>query len=156
MSRKKRANRRVILADSRFNSPVVSKFINLLMRKGKKSIAEKIFYSAVEKASKKIKEEPLRIFTQVIDNVRPSVEVCARRFGGATYQVPREVSDTRSISLAMRWIIRSTNKRTASLGADRLCSEICDAFNNKGLAIKMRDEVHKLAAANKAFSHFKW
>ena len=156
MSRRRATIRRVVNPDAKYNSVLVGKFINLLMKGGKKSISEKIFYCAIEEAGKKIKEAPLKVFQQVIDNVRPTVEVRARRFGGATYQVPREISDVRALSLAMKWVVNAARKRQALSMKKKLFEEVCDAYNNRGSAIKMRDDLYKLAAANKAFSHFRW
>ncbi|MBQ4874877.1 MAG: 30S ribosomal protein S7 [Rickettsiaceae bacterium H1] len=156
MSRRKTVIKKAISPDSKYNSTLIAKFINLVMKGGKKSISESIIYYAMEISGNKLKENPLKIFQQVISNVRPTVEVCARRFGGATYQVPREASDKRSISLAMRWVINAAKQRKASSMKKKLSEEFCDAYNNRGVAIKMREDLHKLAAANKAFSHFRW
>ncbi len=156
MSRRKAVAKRVISPDAKYNSVMVAKLINFVMRGGKKAISEDIVYSAIKQAGKKVKGSPLKVFHQVIDNVRPTVEVCARRFGGATYQVPREVSDHRAISLAMKWVVLAARNRKASAMKDKLFEEFCDAYNKRGAAVKMRDDLYKLALANKAFSHFRW
>ncbi len=156
MSRRRAALRRNVLPDAKYNSVLVAKFINILMRDGKKSIAENIFYYVIEKMAKDLKEDPLEIFQRVIDNVRPSVEVCSRRLGGATYQIPREVSDYRALSLATKWLASAANKRKNSAIRRKLYEEMLEAYNNRGFAIKMKEEVHKLAEANKAFAHFRW
>ena len=156
MSRRRAAVRRSVLPDAKYNSVLVAKFINILMRDGKKSIAESIFYHAIEKMANNLKEDPLEIFQQVIDNVRPSVEVCSRRLGGATYQIPREISDYRAVSLAAKWLAIAANKRKNSEIRRKLYEEMLDAYNNRGMAIKMKEEIHKLAEANKAFAHFRW
>lgn len=156
MSRRVAAVKRIILPDAKYNSVLVGKFINFVMRGGKKSVAESIVYFAMKKLGDVLREDPVIIMQQIVSNVRPSVEVCSRRFGGATYQVPREVSDTRSLSLAMKWIVREADKRKDLSMKDKLFEEMCDAYNNRGFAIKVRDDLYKLAATNRAFSHFRW
>ncbi len=156
MSRRHSATKRKIITDARFNDINVAKFINCLMEDGKKSVAEAIFYSALDTSYKKTGKEPLAFVKEVIDNVRPSVEVRSRRVGGATYQVPVEVRKERSVALAMRWLRDSARKRKEKTMNERLAFEMLDAFNNRGEAIKMRENTHKMAEANKAFSHYRW
>ena len=155
MSRKRRAPRRKNYPDPKYGSELVSKFINSIMFDGKRSIAEKILYTALEKIKNK-NHDPLKIFNTAISNVRPNLEVRSRRVGGATYQVPVEVKSDRSQALALRWILDSSRKRKNKTMAEKLYAEILDASQNKGSAIKKREDTHKMAEANKAFAHFRW
>ena len=156
MSRKHRAQQRTVLPDPRFDDIVVTKFINNMMIGGKKSIAEKIFYGALEKAAEKGGEEGIKLFRKAMSNVKPSVEVKSRRIGGATYQVPVEVRASRRQSLAIRWIRDNARGRNGKTMLDKLADEILDAANNRGGAIKKKEDVYKMAEANKAFAHLKW
>jgi small subunit ribosomal protein S7 len=156
MSRKHRATPRQVLPDPRFDDIVVTKFINGLMIGGKKAVAEKIFYGALEKAQEKTGEEGIKVFKKAMSNVKPSVEVKSRRIGGATYQVPVEVRQSRRQSLAIRWIRDFSRNRNGKSMLDKLCDELVDAANNRGGAIKKKEDVYKMAEANKAFAHLKW
>ena len=156
MSRKRKAPVRKIYPDPKFKSEVISKFINSIMYDGKRSTAEKILYDALEKIKSKNKEDPLKIFNSAISNVKPNLECRYRRVGGATYQVPVEVKSKRAQALALRWIMDATRKRKNKTMADKLYSEIMDASQNKGSAIKKREDTHKMAESNKAFAHFRW
>lgn len=154
--RRRKAEGREILPDPKYKSKVVSKFMNMMMERGKKSIAEKIVYSAFQQAAKKVGKEPLETFQKALDNARPLVELKSRRVGGATYQVPIEVRQDRGISLAMRWIRDFARGRKGKPMVDKLAAEIIDAYNSTGSAVKKREDIHKMAEANKAFSHFRW
>lgn len=156
MPRRRVIARREVLADPLFNSELVTKFISCMMLRGKKSTSEGIFYGALEKIRTKTNEEPIKVFKKAVDNVKPAVEVKSRRVGGATYQVPVEVSPFRRNSLSIRWIINNARNRSEKSMQDKLAGEIIDAFNNRGNAIKKRDDTHKMAEANKAFAHFRW
>ena len=156
MSRKNKAPRKILLVDSKYKSTIIPKLINSIMNDGKKTIAEKIVYDALEKIKSKTKDEPINIFNDAIKNVRPTVEVRSRRVGGATYQVPVEVKAKRAQALALRWIMDATRKRKNKTMADKLYAEILDASQNKGSAIKKREDTHKMAESNKAFAHFRW
>lgn len=156
MSRKARAIKRKILPDPKFHDKLIAQFINKVMLGGKKSLAEKVVYGSLDKASEKVTEEPLRIFKQALDNVKPMVEVRSRRVGGATYQVPMEVRPERRVSLALRWLVGYARDRGEKSMADRLAGEILDAFHGRGNAVKKRDDVHRMADANKAFAHYRW
>ena len=156
MSRKRKAPVRKIYPDPRFKSEVVSKFINSIMYDGKRSTAEKILYDALEKIKSKENNDPIKIFNQAISNVKPNLECRSRRVGGATYQVPVEVKSKRAQALALRWIMEATRKRKNKTMADKLFAELVDASQNKGSAIKKREDTHKMAEANKAFAHFRW
>lgn len=156
MARRRRAEVREILPDPVYNDFIVAKFINCMMEKGKKNIAQKIFYTAVENAGKKLNMDGLQAFRQAMENVKPIIEVRPRRVGGATYQVPMEVRSNRKVSLAIRWIINAARSRNERGMINRLTAEILDACNNKGGAVKKREDVHKMAEANKAFAHFRW
>ncbi|VFP77924.1 30S ribosomal protein S7 [Buchnera aphidicola (Cinara splendens)] len=156
MPRRRIIGQRKILPDPKFSSDLLAKFINILMVDGKKSIAENIVYSALSAVSQKIKKEELDIFILALDNVKPSVEVKSRRVGGSTYQVPVEVRPTRKNALAMRWIVAAARKRTDKSMSIRLTNELLDAIGNKGSAVRKREEVHKMADANKAFAHYRW
>ena len=156
MSRKKRAPKRIFYPDAKFGSTILAKFINFVMYDGKKATSEKIIYDALEKIKNKTKEDPIKIFNEAINKIRPNLEVRSRRVGGATYQVPQEVKTKRSQTLALRWLLDATRKRKNKTMAEKLYSEILDASQNKGSAIKKREDVHKMAESNKAFAHFRW
>ncbi len=156
MPRRRVAGKREVLPDPVYNSIMVTKFINGIMLTGKKSIAEGIFYGAMNKVADKSGEEPLKVFKKAIDNVAPALEVKSRRIGGATYQVPLEVSKDRRSTLAIRWIVTNARKRGEKTMEDRLVGELLDATNNRGNAVKKRDEVHRMADANKAFAHYRF
>ncbi|HEV7903057.1 MAG TPA: 30S ribosomal protein S7 [Pyrinomonadaceae bacterium] len=156
MPRRRVVDRRDVMPDPVYNSPLVTKFINGLMEGGKKSTAEKIFYNALLVLGDKVGEDPLKAFKRAIDNVRPQVEVKSRRVGGSTYQVPLEVPQERRGSLAIRWIVGAARSRGEKTMIDRLTGELLDAANNRGNAVKKKDDVHRMAEANKAFAHYKW
>ena len=155
MSRKRKAPNRKIYPDPKYGSVVISKFINSIMYDGKRSTAEKILYDAMEKMKGK-NDDPLKVFNAAISNVKPNIEVRSRRVGGATYQVPVEVKSSRGQSLALRWILDASRKRKNKSMSDKLFAELMDASQNKGSAIKKRDDTHKMAESNKAFAHFRW
>ena len=155
--RRRKAQQREILPDPKFSSPIVAKFINMVMERGKKSIAEKIVYGAFEKISKQLNEpDAVKVFYKAIDNVRPRLEVKPRRVGGATYQVPIEVRQDRGNSIAMRWVRDYAKTRKGKPMEEKLADEIMSAYKGEGSSIKKRDDVHKMAEANKAFAHFRW
>lgn len=157
MPRRKTVAKRVIAADARFKSVLVSKFINQLMLDGKKNVARSVFYDAMDIVAERIKDgNPLDVFDKAMEAVRPRVEVKSRRVGGATYQVPVEVRPERRNALAMRWITNFAQKRSGHSMAEKLAAEISDAFNNRGAAVKKREDTHKMADANKAFAHYRW
>jgi len=156
MPRKGHVTKREQIPDPRYNDLLVEKLINCVMWDGKKSIASRIVYNALELVEKKVKEEGLKVFYKALDNVKPELEVKARRVGGATYQVPVEVRQNRKISLGIRWLIRYARERTERTMVEKLASEIIDAYNNKGGAVKKREDTHKMAEANKAFAHYRW
>jgi small subunit ribosomal protein S7 len=156
MSRRHRAEKREVLPDAKFGDRVVTKFMNNLMRAGKKSIAEGIVYGAMDRVEGKLKREPVEVFHEALDNVKPSVEVRSRRVGGATYQVPVEVRPERREALAIRWLIKAARARNESTMEERLAGELMDAVSNRGTAVKRREDTHKMAEANKAFSHYRW
>ena len=156
MSRKKTQPKKIPVLDSKFNSPIVPKLINSIMYDGKKVVAQKIIYEAIEKIKSKTKEEPINIFHEAINNIKPTVEVRSRRVGGATYQVPVEVKSKRAQTLAIRWLVEASRKRKNKYMSDKLFNEIYDAYENKGLAVKKKEDVHKMAESNKAFAHFRW
>ena len=156
MSRKNQAPKKIFYPDAKYESVILAKFINFVMYDGKKTIAEKIIYNTLEKIKEKTKEDPLKIFNDAINNIRPNLEVRSRRVGGATYQVPVEVKVKRSQTLALRWLLAATRKRKNKTMAEKLFNEILDASQNKGSAIKKREETHKMAESNKAFAHFRW
>jgi small subunit ribosomal protein S7 len=155
MSRKRKAPIRKVYPDPRYHSEVISKFINSIMYDGKRSTAEKILYDAMEKMKGK-NGDPLKVFNAAISNVKPNIEVRSRRVGGATYQVPVEVKSSRGQSLALRWILDASRKRKNKSMSDKLFAELMDASQNKGSAIKKREDTHKMAESNKAFAHFRW
>ena len=156
MSRKRKAPRRDFLPDPKYKSMIIPKIINSLMYDGKKTTAEKIIYNALDKLKSKTKEEPIKVFNEAINNIRPTVEVRSRRVGGATYQVPVEVKNNRSQALAIRWLIASSRKRKDKLMSDKILNEIYDAYQNKGSAIKKKEDTHRMAESNKAFAHYRW
>ncbi len=156
MSRRRTADKREILPDPKFGDAVVSKFMNCLMYQGKKSVAETIVYGAFEQIQKKSGNDPIRVFHDALGNVKPQLEVRSRRVGGATYQVPVEVRPDRAQALAIRWLIGTARERSESTMVDRLCGELLDAANNRGNSVKKREDTHRMAEANKAFSHYRW
>ncbi len=156
MSRRHAAEKREILPDAKYGDRVVSKFMNNLMVDGKKSIAEGIVYSAFDRVQERLKKEPVEVFHEALENIKPSVEVRSRRVGGATYQVPVEVRVERREALAIRWLIDASKKRNEHTMEERLAGELADAVNNRGAAVKKREDTHKMADANKAFSHYRW
>jgi small subunit ribosomal protein S7 len=156
MSRRRRAEKREILPDPKFKDLVLSKFMNNLMLDGKKSVSEKIVYGAFDEIEKKMKRPPLEVFHEALDNIKPAVEVRSRRVGGATYQVPVEVRPQRREALAIRWLIKASRDRNEKTMKDRLASELIDAVNTRGSAVKKKEDTHKMAEANKAFSHYRW
>ena len=156
MSRRHRAEKRIVLPDAKYGDKVVAKFINNVMEHGKKAVAEKIVYSAFDIIAQKSKQDALKVFSEALDNVKPLVEVKSRRVGGATYQVPMEVRADRRQALAIRWIIEAAQKRSESTMTERLANELLDALANKGSAVKKREDTHRMAEANKAFSHYKF
>ena len=156
MSRRHAAVRREVVADAKYNDIVVAKFMNSLMLAGKKSVAEAILYGAMAELENKIKKPALEIFKEALNNVKPQIEVRSRRVGGATYQVPTEVRADRQQALAIRWIISAARGRSEKTMEERLFNELQDAYNNRGTAIRKREDTHRMAEANKAFAHFKW
>ena len=157
MSRRRKADKREIIPDTKFNDKVLSKFINIVMYDGKKSKSEKIVYDALDIASKKLKiSKPIDLFKTALNNVKPGIEVRSRRVGGATYQVPVEVRNERAQALAIRWIVDASRKRNEKSVVDRLAQELADAHENKGTSIKKREDTHKMAEANRAFAHYRW
>ncbi|MFZ4412138.1 MAG: 30S ribosomal protein S7 [Methylococcaceae bacterium] len=156
MSRRRVAAKREIIPDPRFGSVMLTKFMNMIMESGKKSVAEGIVYGALEVISSKGHEEPLDVLTRALENIQPRVEVKSRRVGGATYQVPVEVRPSRRSALAMRWMIDASRKRNERTMAGKLAGELMDAFDNKGAAAKKREDTHRMAEANKAFSHYRF
>ena len=156
MSRRHRAEKREVHPDPKFGDEVISKFMNYLMLDGKKSTAEKIVYGALDRVEDKLKRDPVQIFHEALDNVMPAIEVRSRRVGGATYQVPVEVRPERRRALALRWIIQAARKRNETTMIDRLSSELMDAQQNRGASVKKREDTHRMAEANRAFSHYRW
>ncbi|CAM8668663.1 RpsG Ribosomal protein S7 [Paracoccaceae bacterium] len=156
MSRRHAAEKRDILPDAKYGDKVLTKFMNNLMLDGKKSVAETIVYGALERVQSKLKRAPIEAFHEALENVKPSVEVRSRRVGGATYQVPVEVRTERREALAIRWLITAARKRNENTMEERLAAELSDAVNNRGTAVKKREDTHKMADANKAFSHYRW
>lgn len=157
MSRRKRTYKREIIPDPVFKDIVVAKLVNKIMYRGKKATAQRLFYGALDEIKTKVQEEePLSVLKKAIENVKPAIEVRSRRVGGATYQVPVDVRPTRRLALAMRWLVGYARERGEKDFSKRLAGEILDAYNNKGNAIKKKDDVHKMAESNKAFSHFNW
>ena len=156
MPRRRVVATRKVLPDPKFGSEVLTKFVNVVMVDGKKSISEKIVYGALESASEKSGKDPMELFEVALENIRPSVEVKSRRVGGSTYQVPVEVRPSRRNALAMRWLVEASRKRGEKSMALRLAGELVDAADNKGSAVKKREDVHRMADANKAFAHYRW
>ena len=156
MSRKKTQPKKNIVPDPKFNSTIIPKLINNIMNDGKRGVAEKIVYDAIEKIKSKSKDEPINIFNEAINNIKPTVEVRSRRVGGATYQVPVEVKSNRSQALALRWILSASRKRKNKSMSEKLFFELMDASQNKGSAVKKREDTHKMAESNRAFAHFRW
>ena len=156
MSRKRKAPKKIPIVAPRYKSLIIPKLINAIMYDGKKTVAEKIIYDAIDKIKSKSKDEPIEIFNTAINNIRPTVEVRSRRVGGATYQVPVEVKTKRSQALALRWLIDASRKRKDKNMSDKIFNEIYDAYQNKGSAIKKKEDTHKMAESNKAFAHFRW
>ena len=156
MSRRRAAEKREVLPDPKFGDAVLTKFMNCLMYEGKKSVAEKIVYGAFDRIQKRSGQDPIRVFHDALTNVRPSVEVRSRRVGGATYQVPVEVRPERAQALAIRWLISAARGRAETTMAARLSGELMDAANNRGNAVKKREDAHRMADANRAFSHYRW
>ena len=150
------APKREVLPDPKFGSRLLAKFINIMMLRGKKSVAERIMYQALAAIEERTKQEGLKLFKTAVDNVKPAVEVKSRRVGGSTYQVPVEVRPERRTSLAMRWIIGAARRRPERSMAEKLAAELLDAANNRGAAVKKREDTHKMAEANKAFAHYRW
>ena len=157
MSRRRSVEKRPVDADPRFSSVLVSKFTNGLMERGKKSLAQRIFYGAMDIVEEKVKDDdPLTVFEEAMEKVRPRLEVKSRRVGGATYQVPMEVRQTRRNALAIRWIIGFARSRSGRSMSDKLAAELMDAYNNRGASVKKKDDTHRMAEANKAFAHYRW
>ena len=156
MSRKKTQPKKVVTPDPKFNSTIIPKLINSIMYDGKKVVAEKIVYEEIEKIKSKTKEEPIDVFNEAINNIKPTVEVRSRRVGGATYQVPVEVKSNRAQALAIRWLVDASRKRKDKHMSDKIFNELYDAYEKKGSAVKKREDVHKMAESNKAFAHFRW
>lgn len=156
MSRKRKAEQREVLPDPKFQDIVITKFMNTLMIGGKKSVAEKIFYGALDVVGEKTGEEPLKVFKKALSNIKPAVEVKSRRIGGATYQIPVEVRPARRQSLALRWLRDYATQRSGKTMIQKLADEIIDASQNRGGSVKKREDVYKMAEANKAFAHLKW
>jgi len=156
MSRRHAAEKREVLPDAKYGDRVLTKFMNNLMIDGKKSVAERIVYSAMERIQAKVKRAPIEMFHEALDNIKPAIEVRSRRVGGATYQVPVEVRTERREALAIRWLIIAARKRNENTMEERLAGELLDAVNGRGTAVKKREDTHKMADANKAFSHYRW
>ena len=156
MPRRREVVKRDVLPDPKFNNKLVAKFVNSLLKRGKKSIAESILYGAFDIVEKKLKEQPVELFEKAVGNVKPVIEVKSRRVGGSTYQIPTEVAPARRTALAIRWLITNAQGRTEKTMREKLAGELIDAANNRGGAIKKRESVHKMAEANKAFAHYKF
>jgi len=156
MSRRHSAEKREIIPDAKYGDVVVAKFMNTIMYEGKKSVAERIVYGALDNVEAKVRSDPLAVFKQALENVAPAVEVRSRRVGGATYQVPVEVRPDRRQALAIRWIIAAARDRNDKSMIDRLSAELLDASNNRGAAVKKREDTHRMAEANRAFAHYRW
>jgi len=156
MARRRSAEKREIIPDPKFNSELVARVINAVMRKGKKSTAERVVYGALDQISEKMKDDPIEVLVKAIDNIKPRVEVKSRRVGGATYQVPVEISKNRQLALALRWLVNFSTARRGMPLQKALAIELMEAFNQQGNAIKKRDDTHKMAQANKAFAHYAW
>ena len=156
MSRRHRAEKREVLPDAKYGDLVVTKFMNSLMYDGKKSVAEVIVYGAFDRIEQRASQDPIKLFHEALDNVKPDLEVRSRRVGGATYQVPVEVRSDRAQALGIRWLISAARGRSEATMSDRLANELMDAANNRGTAVKKRADTHRMAEANKAFSHYRW
>ena len=156
MARRRRPEKRVILPDPKFGDEVLSKFMNSVMLDGKKSVAELIVYGALETVEQRAKREPIGVFHDALNNIKPGIEVRSRRVGGATYQVPVEVRDVRAQALAIRWLITAARARNEKTMTERLSAELLDASNSRGNAVKKREDTHRMAEANRAFSHYRW
>lgn len=156
MSRRHAAEKRPVMPDAKYGDPVLSKFMSCLMYEGKRSVAETIVYGALDLVKTKVSQDSLQVFHEALENVMPAIEVRSRRVGGATYQVPVEVRAERAQALGIRWIITSARNRSETTMMNRLASELMDAANNRGAAVKKREDTHKMAEANKAFSHYRW
>ena len=156
MSRRRAAEKRDVIPDAKFGDTVLAKFINSVMEHGKKGVAERIVYGALDKITKKVSQDALRVFHDAIENVKPTVEVRSRRVGGATYQVPVEVRPERRQALAFRWLVSNARGRNEKTMVDRLSNELMDAAANRGGAVKKREDTHRMAEANKAFAHYRW
>jgi len=156
MSRKTKAPKRIFYPESKYQSLVLSKFINFVMYDGKKATAENIIYTALDLIKNKTKEDPIKVFNEAINNIRPNLEVRSRRVGGATYQVPVDVKTKRSQTLALRWLLEATRKRKYKTMSEKLFNELIDASQKKGAAIKKREDTHRMAESNKAFAHYRW
>jgi small subunit ribosomal protein S7 len=156
MARRRRAEKREVVPDPKYNSELVARIINCVMRDGKKSTAERIIYGALDEIKEKSSQDPLEVLIRAVDNVKPRVEVRSRRVGGATYQVPVEVSRDRQLALALRWLVNFSSGRKGVLMRRAMAIEIMDAYKNQGNAVKKRDDTHKMAQANKAFAHYAW
>lgn len=156
MPRRRVITKREVLPDPVYNSQLVTRFINSLMKRGKKTVAEQTFYGALEIVQEKAKDDPLKLFKRAVENVKPQVEVKSRRVGGSTYQVPVEVSSNRQLSLSIRWLVEYARSRGERSMREKLAGEFLDAANNRGGAMKKKDDTHRMAEANKAFSHYRW
>ena len=156
MPRRREISKRAVLPDSVYNSELVTRFINKIMQRGKKSVAEHAFYRALDLVKERTGEDPTKVFKKALDNVKPILETKARRVGGSTYQVPVEVNQSRRMSLGVRWIVTSVRHRSEKTIAERLAHEFMDASNNRGAAVKKKEDVHRMAEANRAFAHFRW
>lgn len=156
MPRKGAVPKRKIIPDPKFHDQLVARFINGLMRKGKKSTAERILYNALDVINEKVKEDSMDVFKKAIENIKPVIEVKSRRVGGATYQVPTEVSPDRRLALAIRWIVQYAKARSEDKMENRLAGELMDAYNGRGASFKKKEDVHRMAEANKAFAHYRW
>ncbi len=156
MSRRRRAEKREVFPDPKYGDRIVSKFMNCIMLDGKKSVAERIVYGALDVVEDKRRQDPVGVFHEALDNVKPAIEVRSRRVGGATYQVPVEVRDDRRLALAIRWLIDAARNRSENTMEARLSGELLDAASNRGAAVKKREDTHRMAEANKAFSHYRW
>jgi small subunit ribosomal protein S7 len=156
MPRRREVAKRIILPDPKYNDRVVAKLVNILMLDGKKSTAERALYGALELVAKRTSEDPIKVFKKSLDNIRPVLEVKSRRVGGSTYQVPVEIRAERRTSLAMRWLVKYADARAEKTLTDKLAGEIVDAYNNRGSAVKKREDTHKMAEANRAFAHYRW
>ena len=156
MPRRREVPKREILPDPIYNSQLVAKFINVLMRDGKKTVAQRILYDALETIRERTTDDPMKVFKKAVENVKPAVEVKSRRVGGSTYQVPVEVRPNRRLALSMRWIIQTAQRRGEKTMNQRLANELMDAADNRGNAVKKREDTHRMADANKAFAHYRW